>query len=97
MLEALRYDGIMPKKPKHSKNPRDPNLLARSVVEAAIGEPLGEKKKSAISAYLAEIGRRGGLKGGKARAKKLSPSELKQIAQKRLGSVGGRIKPPRRH
>jgi hypothetical protein len=33
------------KKPK--KNPTDPNLLARSVIEAAIGEPLTPKKKKA--------------------------------------------------
>jgi hypothetical protein len=31
-----------PKKPK--KNPTDPLLLAREVVEAAIGEPLTPKK-----------------------------------------------------
>jgi hypothetical protein len=31
------------KKPK--KNPTDPNLLARSVVEAAIGEPLTPDRK----------------------------------------------------
>jgi hypothetical protein len=36
------------KKKKLSRNPTDPNLLARSVIEAAIGEPLSPKpvKKS---------------------------------------------------
>jgi len=29
-------------KKKVKKNPSDPNLLARSVIEAAIGEPLGQ-------------------------------------------------------
>ena len=73
----------MPKpKKKADKNPTDPNLLARSVVEAAIGEPLTKRKKSAISDYLAEIGRKGGLKGGNARASKLSPSKRKEIAKK---------------
>ena len=67
---------------KTKKNPTDPNLLAGSVIEAAIGEPLSKPKRSAVSEYLAEIGRKGGLKGGKARAKKLSPSKLKEIAQK---------------
>lgn len=77
------HDVIMPKPlKKDEKNPTDPNLLARSVIEAAIGEPLYKPKRSAISEYLAEIGRKGGLKGGKARAKKLSPSKLKEIAQK---------------
>ena len=34
-----------PKKKLLGKNPTDPNILARSVVEAAIGEPLLPKKK----------------------------------------------------
>jgi len=37
---------------------------------------------SPISEYLARIGRKGGLKGGKARAAKLSPERRKAIAQK---------------
>ena len=32
------------KKKRQAKNPADPNLLARSVIEAAIGEPLTPKK-----------------------------------------------------
>ena len=39
-----------------------------------------KKKLSPISEYLAEIGRRGGLKGGKARATKLSVERRKEIA-----------------
>jgi len=38
--------------------------------------------RSAVSAYLAEIGRKGGLKGGKARAAKLSARARKRIAAK---------------
>jgi hypothetical protein len=36
------------KKKKPDRNPTDPNLLARSVIDAAIGEPLSPKpvKKS---------------------------------------------------
>jgi hypothetical protein len=33
-----------PKKKRPARNPTDPNLLARSVIEAAIGEPLTPKK-----------------------------------------------------
>jgi len=33
------------KKKKAKKNPADINLLARSVVEAAIGEPISQPKK----------------------------------------------------
>ncbi len=57
-------------------------LIGREVVEAANGELLTKQEKSAISDYLAEIGRKGGLRGGKARAMKLSPSKRKEIAQK---------------
>jgi hypothetical protein len=33
-------------KPKAKKNPSDPLLLSRAVVEAAIGEPLTTKKST---------------------------------------------------
>jgi len=36
---------------------------------------------SAISQYLATIGRRGGIKGGKARAENLSTERKKEIAR----------------
>ena len=45
-------------------------------------EKTPEPEKSEISKYLAEIGRKGGLKGGKARAEKLSAKKRKEIAQK---------------
>ena len=40
------------------------------------------REHSLLSAYLAEIGRKGGLKGGKARPARLSPKERKGIAIK---------------
>lgn len=43
-------------------------------------------EKSAIQKYLAEIGRKGGLKGGKARADKLTPEQRKEIAKKAANS-----------
>jgi hypothetical protein len=36
------------KKKRATQNPTDPNLLARSVVEAAIGGPLSDKPKATI-------------------------------------------------
>ena len=72
----------MPKKTKQPKNPTDPNLLARSIIEAVTGESLTpEPEKSAISQYLSQIGRKGGLKGGKARAEKLSAKKRAEIAK----------------
>jgi len=64
---------------------RDFTVIARRTVEQAIGEhldgsplPVFTRKRSAAM----ERGRLGGLKGGKARAKKLSPKRRKQIALK---------------
>lgn len=41
-----------------------------------------EEQRSPISQYLAEIGRKGGLKGGKSRANSLSPRRRKEIASR---------------
>jgi hypothetical protein len=69
------------KKPK--KRPRDANQLARSIVDIATGEtsdqqPLDEGKDPAA----VSLGRRGGLKGGKARAASLTPERRSEIAKK---------------
>jgi len=43
-------------------------------------------ERSPISEYLAEIGRKGGQKGGKARAEKLTPEQRIEIAKKAAGT-----------
>ena len=75
------------KKPK--KLPKDPNKLAHEIVRLSTEEPNEQtpttepsKERSPISQYLAEIGRKGGLRGGKARAEKLSAKKRKEIAQR---------------
>ena len=60
--------------------PKDPNLLAYKIVQLSTEEP--EPERSEISKYLSEIGKKGGLKGGPARAKKLSARKRKEIAEK---------------
>ncbi len=65
---------------KRPRRPRDFAQLAKLVVDIATGavtepEPEQESKK-------ATAGRRGGLKGGKARANALSPRKRKAIAKK---------------
>jgi hypothetical protein len=60
-----------------SKKTDDLNEVAVSIVETATGTKIKEKNPAAVA-----LGRLGGLKGGKARAKKLSPEERKKIAQK---------------
>ena len=63
--------------------PSDPNRAAALTVKLATEEsdaPLPEM--SAVSHYLATIGRKGGIKGGKARAAVLTKSRRKAIAKK---------------
>ena len=63
------------------KRPKDPNLLAAEIVRLTT-EQDEAPPRNPVSEYLASIGRKGGLKGGKARAQKLTASERKKIAQK---------------
>jgi len=71
-------------KPKKKKRARDLNRLAFSILEEATPEDResapspGETKNPAA----VELGRLGGLVGGKARAAKLTPEERAEIARK---------------
>ena len=62
-----------------AKRPRDPNQLAKLIVDIATGdaEDSVSLKKRAASVR----GRSGGLKGGKARADVLTPAERADIAR----------------
>ena len=66
------------------KRPRDISQLAASIVADATSEDKTEKLHGAISKNPAAValGRLGGLKGGKARAAKLSAKKRKEIAKK---------------
>lgn len=64
--------------PNRSSRPhRDMNQLARSIVDRATKDKPPEKNPAAVS-----LGRLGGLKGGVARAKKLSAKRRSAIAKK---------------
>lgn len=71
--------------PKKPKRPRDANQLARRIVDIATGEtedreptPLEQGKDPAA----VSLGRKGGLKGGRARADKMTPRERSSIAKR---------------
>lgn len=64
------------------KNPRDINVLASQIVEEATGESPPKPEDADKNPNAVALGRLGGLKGGKARAKKLSPEKRKEIARK---------------
>jgi hypothetical protein len=66
------------------KRPRDTNQLAKWIVDQSTGElpdPNSGKNQAAVA-----LGRLGGLKGGKARASKLSPRKRREIAKKAANS-----------
>jgi hypothetical protein len=63
------------------KRPRDINALAASIVAEATGEVQPEEKPLKNQAAV-ELGRLGGMKGGKARAEKLTPEQRSEIAKK---------------
>ena len=59
------------------KKSKDINVIASNVVNQATDEEHIVKNPAAVA-----LGRLGGLKGGKARAEKLSPEERREIAIK---------------
>jgi hypothetical protein len=69
---------------KKLKRPRDTNQLAKNIVDIATGEVQEIKKETTdeLKSAAALLGRKGGLKGGKARAKALSAKKRKEIAKK---------------
>jgi hypothetical protein len=61
--------------------PRDPNQLAKYLVDVTAGdaEKIEPPKKDSAAV---ELGRRGGLKSAQSRPKRLSPAKRKAIAEK---------------
>ena len=59
------------------KRPRDTNQLAKHIVDVATGE----RNKTPAAKPVNEFARAGGLKGGQARAKSLSPERRSEIAK----------------
>lgn len=72
----------MPKRSsKKQTNEDDPNVTAFNIVQQATAEDEPEAPPEKNPAAVA-LGRLGGLKGGKARAEKLSPQRRTEIARK---------------
>ncbi len=67
-------------KEKRKKKEHDFAVNAFRVMQEATGQAKEERGKPDID-YVA-LGRQGGLKGGKARAERLTPEQRKEIAQK---------------
>jgi hypothetical protein len=70
----------MPKGPRGEKRPADVIGAAVMVAKIATGEI--EDEKAEKNPHAAALGKLGGMKGGKARASKLSPGKRSAIAKK---------------
>lgn len=73
--------------PKKSRPKRDFMEVARGIVEQAIGEkmdgsPLDKPPEDSRNPHAVALGSMGGRKGGRARAKALSPVKRRAIARK---------------
>jgi hypothetical protein len=81
-LEAVSHNSTMPTR---SSKDHDFITVARSVVEQAIGEHLDgtplENPDAGKNPHAVALGKLGGEKGGRARAKNLSAKRRKQIAK----------------
>lgn len=78
---------------KKAKRPTDINQRAKSIVDIATGE--SEDKVTSqddLKSAAAMLGRKGGLKGGKARAKALTKQERHDIAKKAAAARWGHKK-----
>jgi hypothetical protein len=74
------------------KRPRDPNQLAKWIVDQSTSEnPVSEQEAqpqappvdpAALSQYMSNIGRKGGQIGGKRRLKTMTVEQRKRVAKK---------------
>jgi hypothetical protein len=62
------------------KRPKDQNQLARAIVSLATGETVEILHENGKNPAAVMLGRLGGLKGGLARAKALTPRQRSKIA-----------------
>ncbi len=68
--------------PKRSRMPRDPNQLAKAVVDFATRQREPDPEPAAKNPAAVELGRMGGLVGGKARAASMTPEQRAESARK---------------
>jgi len=96
---SIRCDNGCMSNPRQPKRPADLNQRAYQVFLEAIGEsllgdpthaPQDETPSESLRQAAAELGRRGGLKGGKARAAGMTPERRAEIAKKAAAARWGK-------
>jgi hypothetical protein len=78
-MPYYRHDQIVGMTERRRKRPRDPAQLAKLIVDIVTGE-VEDRVQDTRNPAAFELGRRGGLKGGRARAEKLAPETRRAIA-----------------
>ncbi len=64
------------------KRPRDPNQLGKLITDLATGEVEDTPPDEGKNPAAVELGRKGGLKGGKARAESMTAEQRSEAAKK---------------
>jgi hypothetical protein len=85
----------MPKRSRKQTRLPDPNETAFGIVQAIAGEPIPQPTAPAADGKdpaAVALGRKGGLKGGKARAKKLTKAQRVASAKKAAAARWGKTK-----
>jgi hypothetical protein len=76
--------------PNRSSKPRDANQAAKSILDQITGDAPKEEPPPVKNAAAVALGKLGGMKGGAARAAKLTAEQRTEIARK---AAAGRWKP----
>lgn len=74
------------------KRPRDPNQLAKWVVEQSTAPETPVAAPPNLSAYMAAMGRKGGMVGGKRRLVTMTPAARRAAAAKAAQARWGKRK-----
>ena len=72
----------LPMPNRSSKRPRDVNQLAKFLADVATGQAELPKTDDGKDPAAVALGRKGGLKGGKARAASMSAKQRSEVAKK---------------
>jgi hypothetical protein len=68
--------------PDRSRRPRDANQLGKLITDIATGEVEDQEPGEGKDPAAVELGRKGGLKGGKARAESMTPEQRSEAAKR---------------
>lgn len=77
---------------KKAKRPTDLNQKAKNIVDIATSESEDTFSPDDLKSAAAQLGRKGGLKGGHARAKALTAKRRSEIAKKAAAARWGHSK-----